>query len=107
MSEQWVVARIKQKGDSKCVPWKSLKDAILTHPDVRKRLDVFALSIYGLVVFPKTLGYVDEAVTYLFDRLDKKVTPISAILVETFRLLSACRKTGEGRFIRCAQLLLV
>ncbi|MFQ6662190.1 hypothetical protein Gotur_030082, partial [Gossypium turneri] len=46
--------------------------AILTHPDVRKRLDVFALSIYGLVVFPKTLGYVDEAVTYLFDRLDKK-----------------------------------
>ncbi|MBA0881147.1 hypothetical protein Goshw_026713 [Gossypium schwendimanii] len=33
MSEQWVVARIKQKGDSK--------------------VDVFALSIYGLVFFPK------------------------------------------------------
>ncbi|MFQ6667445.1 hypothetical protein Gotur_033471 [Gossypium turneri] len=95
MSEQWVVARIKQKGDSKCVPWRSLKDEILTHPDVRKRLDVFALSIYGLVVFPKALGYVDEAVTDLFDRLDKKVTPIPVILVETFRSLSACRKTGE------------
>ncbi|MBA0876406.1 hypothetical protein Goshw_010299 [Gossypium schwendimanii] len=26
MSEQWVVAQIKQKGDSKCIPWKSLKD---------------------------------------------------------------------------------
>ncbi|MFQ6664986.1 hypothetical protein Gotur_031893, partial [Gossypium turneri] len=76
-------------------------------PDVRKRLDVFALSIYGLVVFPKALGHVDEAVTDLFDRLDKKVTPISIILAETFRSLSACRKTGEGRFIRCAQLLLV
>ncbi|KAL1119012.1 hypothetical protein V6Z11_D01G074800 [Gossypium hirsutum] len=106
MSEQWVVARIKQKGDSKCVPWRSLKDAILTHPDVRKRLDVFALSIYGLVVFPKALGHVDEAVTDLFDRLDKKVTPISAILAETFRSLSACRKMGERRFIRYAQLLL-
>ncbi|MFQ6667446.1 hypothetical protein Gotur_033471 [Gossypium turneri] len=79
MSEQWVVARIKQKGDS---------------------------NIYGLVVFPKALGYVDEAVTDLFDRLDKKVTPIPVILVETFRSLSACRKTGEGRFIGCAQLLL-
>ncbi|MFQ6663454.1 hypothetical protein Gotur_030984, partial [Gossypium turneri] len=56
--------------------------AILTHPDVRKRLDVFALSIYGLVVFPKALGHVDEAVTDLFDRLDKKVTPISTILVD-------------------------
>ncbi|MBA0755225.1 hypothetical protein Gogos_022314 [Gossypium gossypioides] len=33
MSEQWVTARIKQKGDSK--------------------VDVFALSIYGLVVFLK------------------------------------------------------
>ncbi|MFQ6658137.1 hypothetical protein Gotur_027530 [Gossypium turneri] len=106
MSEQWVVVRIKQKGDSKCVSWRSLKDAILTHPDVRKRLDVFTLSIYGLVVFPKALGYVDEAVTDLFDRLDKKVTPILAILAETFRSLSACQKTDEGRFIGCAQLLL-
>ncbi|MFQ6652126.1 hypothetical protein Gotur_024134, partial [Gossypium turneri] len=76
MSEQWVTARIKQKGDSKCIPWRSLKDAILTHPNVRKRLDVFPLSIYGLAVFPKALGHVDEAVTDLFDRLDKKVTPI-------------------------------
>ncbi|MBA0672432.1 hypothetical protein Goklo_029208, partial [Gossypium klotzschianum] len=29
------------------------------------------------------------------------------ILAETFRSLNACRKTGEGRFIGCAQLLLV
>ncbi|MFQ6666009.1 hypothetical protein Gotur_032530 [Gossypium turneri] len=95
MSEQWVAARVKQKGDSKCIPWRSLKDAILTHLDVRKRLDIFALSIYGLVVFSKALGHVDEAVTDLFDRLDKKVTPILAILAETFRSLSACRKTGD------------
>ncbi|MBA0786896.1 hypothetical protein Gotri_025585 [Gossypium trilobum] len=43
MSEQWVAAQIKQKGDSKYIP------------------------IYGLVVFPKALGHVDEAVTDLFD----------------------------------------
>ncbi|MBA0756672.1 hypothetical protein Gogos_020099 [Gossypium gossypioides] len=59
MSEQWVTAWIKQKGDSRCIPWKTLKDLILAHPDVRKRVDVLALSIYGLVVFPKTLGHVD------------------------------------------------
>ncbi|KAL1078611.1 hypothetical protein V6Z11_D10G170300 [Gossypium hirsutum] len=93
MSEQWVAARIK-----------SLKDAILTHPDVRKRLDVFALSIYGLIVFPKALGHVDEAVTNLFDWLDKRVTLIPAILAETFKSLSACRKAGEGRFIGLATL---
>ncbi|MFQ6651641.1 hypothetical protein Gotur_023886 [Gossypium turneri] len=79
---------------------------LMSITDMRKRLDVFALSIYGLVVFPKALGHMDEAVTDLFDRLDKRVTPIPAILAETFKSLSACRKTGEGRFIGCAQLLL-
>ncbi|MBA0729904.1 hypothetical protein Golax_023354 [Gossypium laxum] len=81
-----VAARIKQKRDSKYIPWKSLKDLILVHPDMRKRVDVFALSIYGLVVFPKALGHVDEAVTDLFDRLDKRVTLVPAILAETFRV---------------------
>ncbi|MBA0785108.1 hypothetical protein Gotri_025297, partial [Gossypium trilobum] len=69
---------------------------ILAHPDTKKRVDVFALSIYDLVVFPKALGHVDEAVTDLFDRLDKRVTPVTAILAETFRSLNACRKAGEA-----------
>ncbi|MFQ6659479.1 hypothetical protein Gotur_028369 [Gossypium turneri] len=74
----------------------------MAHPDVKKRVDVFALSIYGLVVFLEALGHVDEAVSDLFDRLDKGVTPVSAILAETFRSLNACRRAGEGRFIGCA-----
>ncbi|MBA0730055.1 hypothetical protein Golax_022631, partial [Gossypium laxum] len=45
----------------------------ITHPDAKKKIDVFALSVYGLVVFPKVLGHVDEAVTDLFDRLDKRL----------------------------------
>ncbi|MBA0576452.1 hypothetical protein Golob_027266 [Gossypium lobatum] len=107
MSEQWVAARMKQKRDSKCIPWKNLRDLILVHPDVRKRVDIFTLSIYGLVVFPKALGHVDEAALDLFDRLDKRVTPVLAILAETFRSLNACQRAGERRFIGCAQLFLV
>ncbi|MFQ6657529.1 hypothetical protein Gotur_027160 [Gossypium turneri] len=91
ISEQWVTARIQQKGDSKCILWKSLKDIILAHPDTKKRVDVFALSIYGLVIFPKVLGHIDEAVIDLFDRLDKRVTPVPTILAETFRSLNAWR----------------
>ncbi|MFQ6656837.1 hypothetical protein Gotur_026773 [Gossypium turneri] len=83
-----------------------LKKMNIIGMNVRKRVDVFTLSIYDLVVFPKALGLVDEAVSDLFDRLDKRVTPILAILVETFRSLSACRRAGEGRFIGCAQLFL-
>ncbi|MBA0701211.1 hypothetical protein Goari_022155 [Gossypium aridum] len=37
MSEQWVMARIKQKGENKCIPWKSLRDHILAYPDTKKR----------------------------------------------------------------------
>ncbi|MBA0730373.1 hypothetical protein Golax_022591 [Gossypium laxum] len=88
MNEQWVVVQIKQKGDNKCIPWKSLRDIILAHPDIKKRVDIFALSIYGLVVFPKAVGHVDEAVSDLFDRLDKGVTSVPAILAETFRSLN-------------------
>ncbi|MFQ6658118.1 hypothetical protein Gotur_027520 [Gossypium turneri] len=89
MSEQWVATQIKQKGDSKCIIWKNLKDIILAHLDTKKRVDVFALGIYSLVVFPKALGHVDEAVTDLFDRLDRGVTPVPAILVDevSYRVL--------------------
>ncbi|KAG8489892.1 hypothetical protein CXB51_015366 [Gossypium anomalum] len=81
MSEPWVTARIQQKGDSKCIPWENLRDLALRH--------------------------VDESVIDLFERLEKGITPVPAILAETFRSLSTCRKTGKGRFIGCAQLLMV
>ncbi|MBA0662461.1 hypothetical protein Goklo_006576, partial [Gossypium klotzschianum] len=44
----------------------------LAHLDTKKRVDVFALSIYGLVIFPKALRHIDDAVSDLFDRLDKR-----------------------------------
>ncbi|XP_040959923.1 uncharacterized protein [Gossypium hirsutum] len=76
MSEPWVITRIQQKGDSKCIPWENLQDFILTHPDERKRVDIFALNVYRLVIFPKALRHVDEAVIDLFDRLEKGITPV-------------------------------
>ncbi|MBA0868220.1 hypothetical protein Goshw_010499 [Gossypium schwendimanii] len=88
--------QVDKKGDHKYIPWKNLKDLILTHPNTKKKVDVFALSIYDLVVFPKALGHVDEAVTDLFDRLDKRVTPVPSILVETFRSLNSYRRAGNG-----------
>ncbi|MBA0730983.1 hypothetical protein Golax_025918 [Gossypium laxum] len=64
----------------------------ITRMNTKNKVDVFALSIYGLVVFPKALGHVDEVVTDLFNRLDKWVTPVPAILAETFRSLNECRR---------------
>ncbi|KAL1064486.1 hypothetical protein V6Z11_D13G216600 [Gossypium hirsutum] len=97
---------IKQKSECKCILWRNLRDLILAHPDEKKKVDVFALSIYGLMIFPRALGHVDEPVSDLVDRLGKGVTPVPAILAKTFRSLNACRRAGEGRFIGCAQLLI-
>ncbi|MBA0673210.1 hypothetical protein Goklo_025051 [Gossypium klotzschianum] len=96
--------RIKQKGESKCILWKSLQDLILAHPDTKKKVDVLVLSIYGLIIFPKALGHIDEAVSDLFDRLDRRVTPVPAILSKTFRSLNACRRT---RVVRYTTLLIL
>ncbi|MBA0637731.1 hypothetical protein Godav_029131, partial [Gossypium davidsonii] len=52
----------------------------ITGMNAKKKVDVFALSVYGLVVFPKALGHVDEAITDLFDRLHKRVTPVLLLL---------------------------
>ncbi|KAG8492827.1 hypothetical protein CXB51_010144 [Gossypium anomalum] len=106
MSEQWITARIKEKGGCKCISWDALKGLILTHPDEAKRVDVFALSLYGLMVFIRALGYVDEVTTDLFHRLSKRVTSVPAILAETFKSLGTCRKASASRFVGCAQLLL-
>ncbi|MBA0659907.1 hypothetical protein Goklo_011996 [Gossypium klotzschianum] len=46
---------------------KKLINLILLHPDMKKRVDIVTLSIYGLVIFPKALGHIDEAVSDLFD----------------------------------------
>ncbi|MBA0764045.1 hypothetical protein Gotri_013419 [Gossypium trilobum] len=45
----------------------------ITGMNTKKRVVVFALSIYGLVIFSKALGHIDEAVSDLFDWLDKRV----------------------------------
>ncbi|MBA0820780.1 hypothetical protein Gohar_022404 [Gossypium harknessii] len=80
-------------------PLEKFTRSYLVHPNTKKKVDVFALSIYGLIIFPKALGHVDEVVTDLFNQLDRRVTPVLAILAETFRSLSACRRTGEGRLV--------
>ncbi|MBA0671974.1 hypothetical protein Goklo_024220 [Gossypium klotzschianum] len=64
--EKGFLDKVKDNADVRA--WS---ETIQHEKDTKKRVDVFALSIYSLVVFPKALGHVDEAVTDLFDRLDR------------------------------------
>ncbi|MBA0628569.1 hypothetical protein Godav_023284 [Gossypium davidsonii] len=49
---------------------------------------------------------MDDTVSNLFDRLDKRVTLVPTILVKTFRSLNACWGVGEGRFIGAPWIIL-
>ncbi|MBA0654321.1 hypothetical protein Goklo_021349 [Gossypium klotzschianum] len=46
----------------------------ITGMNMKKRVDLFSLSFYGLVIFPTALGHINEVVSDLFDRLDKRET---------------------------------
>ncbi|MBA0842604.1 hypothetical protein Goarm_002421 [Gossypium armourianum] len=45
--------------------------------NTKKRVDVFAFSIYELVIFSKALEYIYDAVSDLFDQLDKRGKKVS------------------------------
>ncbi|MBA0550702.1 hypothetical protein Golob_021626, partial [Gossypium lobatum] len=70
-----------------------------------KRIDLFALAIYKLIIFPKVLGHIEVVVVDFFEKLRQGINPAPTILAETFRSLSNCRRKGESHFIGCAQLL--
>ncbi|MBA0641767.1 hypothetical protein Goklo_026272, partial [Gossypium klotzschianum] len=61
----------------------------ITGMNTKKKVDVFALSIYGLVIFPKVLGHINDTVSGLFDRLDKRVTSVPPLLEGRKGLLSS------------------
>ncbi|KAG8482783.1 hypothetical protein CXB51_024422 [Gossypium anomalum] len=105
MTDIWAEKQIKKKNETSYIPWFSLRDLVLNHPDVLKRVNLFALAIYGLIVFPKVLGHIEVAVVDFFEKLKEEINPVRTILTETFRSLSICRRKGEGRFIGCVQLL--
>ncbi|MBA0730612.1 hypothetical protein Golax_025882 [Gossypium laxum] len=62
------VDRVYSKAVNVSIFLKKMMNIIgMTHPDTKKKVDVFALSIYGLVIFLKAFGQVDEVITDLFD----------------------------------------
>ncbi|MBA0673049.1 hypothetical protein Goklo_029088 [Gossypium klotzschianum] len=57
MTNTWAEKQIK-KNELSCVSWFSLRDLVQNHPNILKKIDLFALAIYGLIVFPKgRVGY--------------------------------------------------
>ncbi|MBA0683526.1 hypothetical protein Goari_025176 [Gossypium aridum] len=71
-----VKSRIKDK-NGPCISWSNIKDA-MGKANGDRHLSLFAFAVYGLIVFPKALGYVSvELADFLF-HIEKVVnlTPV-------------------------------
>ncbi|XVF14266.1 hypothetical protein REPUB_Repub09cG0043800 [Reevesia pubescens] len=71
-------------------------------------MELFALAIYGLVVFPKVLGHIEISVIDFFGQASgKKIDPTPSIVAETIRTLNFCKRKGKGHFLAYTQLLYI
>ncbi|KAG8496244.1 hypothetical protein CXB51_009063 [Gossypium anomalum] len=70
MTDIWAGKQIKKKNEFNCILWFSLRDLVQNHLDIAKRIDLFALAIYELIIFPKVLGHIEVAIVDLFERLN-------------------------------------
>ncbi|MBA0863214.1 hypothetical protein Goshw_018315 [Gossypium schwendimanii] len=76
-----VKVRLKYK-NGPCISWSDIRDAMGKATGDR-HLALFAFIVYGLIVFPKALGYVSvELADFLF-QIEKGVNPAPAVLAET------------------------
>ena len=95
------------KGKNEYVQCDFLKRYIIENNNDDWVKDIFALVVYGTLIFSQSPGYIDAAVVDLIEQIDNQANPIPAIIVETFRTLNYCQRNREGSFVSCAQLLYI
>ncbi|XVE93412.1 hypothetical protein REPUB_Repub01dG0190100 [Reevesia pubescens] len=96
-----------KKIDDQGIPWTILKKHIMETNNQDQASELFALAIYGLIVFPKILGHIEGSVVDFCGQVNKSINPASSILAETIRTLNFCRRKEKRRLIGCTQLIYV
>ncbi|MBA0834323.1 hypothetical protein Goarm_006687 [Gossypium armourianum] len=57
----------------------------ITRMNMKKRVDVFALSIYGLVIFPKALGHIDDVEKVFYQVFFENYSPLKEFMATPIR----------------------
>ena len=87
--------------------WVFLRNFINTYVNEDRGLAALALSIYGLIIFPRVIGHVEVTVIDLFEQVQNHANPSLAIVAETIRSLNICRRKSGERFMGCLPMLYV
>ena len=107
VEEAVVEQNIRKKGKSECFAWDFIKRYIEKNDREDQVLDVFALAIYGLVIFPKVPGHVEVAVIDVIEQIAIQANPVPAIVAKTLRTLNFYRRNGNRDLTCCIQMLYV
>ena len=107
VEEAVVEQNIRKKGKSECFAWDFFKRYIVKNDGEDRVVDVFALAIYGLVIFSKVLGHVEVVVIDVIEQIESQANPVPAIIAETLRTLNFCKRNGNGDLTCCIQMLYV
>ena len=107
LEEAVVEQNIKKKGKSECFAWDFFKRYIAKNNGEDQVLDIFALAIYGLVIFPKVPGHIEATMIDVIEQIEGQANPVPAIVAETLRTLNFCRMSGKWDLVCCIQMLYV
>ena len=56
---------------------------------------MFALVVYGIVIFSQSSRYVEAVLVDLIEQIGNKINHFPAIVANTIRSLSYCRRKGK------------
>ena len=62
-----LVSKTKQKGKNEYVQCDFLKQYIIENNDNDRVVDMFSLVVYGTIIFPQSVGYVNAAIVDLIE----------------------------------------
>ena len=88
-------SKTKQKGRNEYVQCDFLKEYILKNNDDDQVMDMFALTVYGIMIFPQSSRYVDATVVDLIEQMDNQINHVPAIVAETIQSLNYCRRKSK------------
>ena len=71
------------KGKNECIQYDFLKRYIIENNNDDRVIDIFALVVYGTLIFLQSPGYIDAVVVDLIEQIDNQVNPVLAIIAET------------------------
>ncbi|XP_057981272.1 uncharacterized protein LOC131166712 [Malania oleifera] len=96
-----------QKTEDTKITWPCLKRLLEKEDGEEAQMHMLALAIYGLIIFPKEVGTIDQNTISFVAQVKEGINPIPGILAETFRSLHECQVKRHTRMRCCVPLLYV